>query len=69
MEQISKIKVLDVLSVCLIRHESEDCKCKDCMFYGTDCVEAHRYAESAVECLKVKEVTDDRKENNISAYD
>ena len=61
MEQISKIKVLDVLSVCLIRHESVDCKCKDCKFYGTDCVEAHRYAESAVKLVKVKEVTDGRK--------
>lgn len=58
MEQISKIKVLDVLSVCLIRHESEDCKCKDCSFYGTDCVDAHRYAEKAVKLLKVKVVTD-----------
>lgn len=60
MEQISKIKVLDVLSVCLIRHESEDCKCKDCKFYGTDCVEAHRYAERAVKLVKFKEVTDGR---------
>lgn len=58
MEQISKIKVLDVLSVCLIRHESEDCKCKDCQFYGEECIAAHRYAESAVKLLKVKEVTD-----------
>ena len=57
MDQISKIKVLDVLSVCLIRHESQDCKCKDCRFYGPDCIEAHRYAESAVKLLKVKEVT------------
>lgn len=60
MEAISKIKVLDVLSVCLIRHESSDCKCKDCKFYGADCIEAHKYAESAVKLLKVKEVTDGR---------
>lgn len=59
MDQISKIKVLDVLSVCLIRHESEDCKCKDCQFYGQDCISAHRYAESAVKLLKVKEVIND----------
>ena len=58
MDQISKIKVLDVLSVCLIRHDSEDCKCKDCKYYGAECVEAHRYAEAAVKCMKVKEVTD-----------
>lgn len=55
---VSKIKVLDVLSVCLIRHESDDCKCKDCKFYGEECIAAHRYAESAVKSLKVKEVTD-----------
>lgn len=55
---ISKIKVLDVLSICLIRHESEDCKCKDCAYYGSECIEAHRYAEGAVRSLKVKEVTD-----------
>ncbi len=60
MDQISKIKVLDVLSVCRIRHESEDCKCKDCMFYGQDCVNAHKFAESAVRIIKVKEVTDGR---------
>ncbi len=60
MEQISKIKVLDVLSVCRIRHESEDCKCKDCMFYGPDCINAHKFAESAVRIIKVKEVTDGR---------
>ena len=53
---ISKIKVLDVLSICMIRHESEDCKCKDCQFYGEDCIRAHRYAEIAVKALKVKEV-------------
>ena len=64
MDQISKIKVLDVLSVCLIRHESVDCKCKDCRFYGPDCIEAHRYAESAVEFLKVKEVTNGRNERD-----
>lgn len=58
MDKISKIKVLDVLSICLIRHESEDCKCKDCMFYGQYCIDAHRYAESAVKLLKAKEVTD-----------
>lgn len=58
MDQISKIKVLDVLSVCLIRHESTDCNCTGCKYYGADCIEAHRYAESAVKCLKVKEVTD-----------
>ena len=55
---ISKIKVLDVLSICLIRHESEDCKCKDCRCYGEDCIEAHKYAERAVRSLKVKEVND-----------
>lgn len=55
---ISKIKVLDVLSTCLIRHESEGCKCKDCRFYGEDCIEAHKYAEGAVRSLKVKEVKD-----------
>lgn len=55
---ISKIKVLDVLSICLIRHESEDCKCKDCVYYGSECIEAHRCAEGAVRALKVKEVTD-----------
>ena len=60
MVKISKIKVLDVLSICLIRHESEDCKCKDCKFYGQDCIDAHRYAESAVKLLKAKEVTDDK---------
>lgn len=57
MDKISKIKVLDVLSICLIRHESEDCKCKDCKCYGQDCIDAHRYAESAVKLLKAKEVT------------
>lgn len=64
MDQISKIKVLDVLSICLIRHESNDCKCKDCKFYGDDCIAAHRYAESAVKCLKVKEVTDGQSKKN-----
>lgn len=63
MAQFSKDKVLDVLSVCLIRHESEDCKCKDCMFFGSDCIDAHRYAENAVRLLKVKEVTDEREHN------
>ena len=58
---ISKIKVLDVLSICLIRHESEDCKCKDCRFYGEECIQAHKYAEGAVRSLKVKEVTDGQK--------
>ena len=66
MEHISKIKVLDVLSVCLIRHTSYDnCKCTDCKFYGTDCIEAHRYAESAVKLLKAKEVTDGQKQHSI----
>lgn len=60
MEQISKIKVLDVLSVCRIRHESEDFKCKGCIFYGQDCVNAHKFAESVVRIIKVKEVTDGR---------
>ena len=59
MDQISKIKVLDVLSTCLVRHEANDCKCKDCCYYGEDCIRAHRYAESAVKLLKVKEVTQD----------
>ena len=63
MDQISKIKVLDVLSICLIRHEFNDCKCKDCKCYGDDCIAAHRYAELAVKLLKVKEVTDGRKES------
>lgn len=58
MDKISKIKVLDVLSICLIRHESEDCKCKDCKFYGQCCIDAHRYAERAVKLIKAKEVTD-----------
>lgn len=58
MDQISKIKVLNVLSICLIRHESNDCKCKDCKFYGDDCIAAHHYAESAVKSLRVKEIKD-----------
>ena len=60
MDRFSKDKVLDILSVCLFRHESEDCKCKDCTFFGADCIDAHKYAESAVKLLKVKEVTDDK---------
>ena len=57
MDQISKIKVLDVLSVCLIRHESTNVNCMGCKYYGPDCIEVHKYAEVAVKCLKVKEVT------------
>ena len=57
MDQISKIKVSDVLSVCLIRHESTtNCKCSDCKYFGSECIEAHRYAAMAVRVLKTKEV-------------
>lgn len=62
MYQISKERAIDVLSICLIRHESTTCNCIGCECYGKDCIEAHRYAESAVRVLKVKEVTDGRKE-------
>ena len=65
MDQISKIKILDVLSICQIRHESTDCNCMGCKYYGSDCIEAHKYAEAAVKCLKVKEVIDARKENIV----
>ena len=64
MDQISKIKVSDVLSVCLIRHESTTtCKCSDCKYFGSECIEAHRYADMAVRVLKTKEVQDAEKEN------
>lgn len=52
---MTKERVLDVLSTCRCRHEY-DSNCKDCVFYGKDCCEAHDYAFDAVQCLTVKEV-------------
>lgn len=60
MEDISKNKTLEVLSTCLVRHSASSCKCSDCIYYGPECIEAHRYAERAVKSLKIKEVTDGR---------
>lgn len=53
--EVSKSVVLDVLSVCMIRHEI-DTRCKDCEYYGDKCREAHYYAYRAVDVLKQKEV-------------
>ena len=59
---LSKDKVLTVLSTCQLRHEvSSTCKCMDCKYNGTDCQQAHEYAQAAVKLLKVKEVQDDYK--------
>ena len=60
MSNISKELVLDVLSTCIIRHTT-DTKCKDCKYYGPDCLEAHEYANSAVKYLKKSEVENGRK--------
>ena len=61
MEDISKNKTLEVLSTCLIRHSAESCKCSDCIYYGTDCINAHKFAHYAVKTFKRnKEVTDGR---------
>ena len=59
MEDISKNKTLEVLSTCLIRHSASSCKCSDCIYYGTDCINAHTFAHHAVKTFKRnKEVTD-----------
>lgn len=52
---ITKSKVLDVLEVCIARQDASR-KCKDCIYNGTDCINAHKYAKAAVRCLNVKEV-------------
>lgn len=59
----SKDRILDTLSTCMIRHEI-DTRCKDCVYYGQDCIDAHRYAYRAVAALKQSEV-----KNGYTEYD
>lgn len=54
-----KDRILDTLSTCMIRHEI-DTRCKDCIYYGKECYEAHRYAYRAVMALKQSEVENGR---------
>lgn len=59
MADRSKDKTLDVLSTCMIRHEI-DTRCRDCIYYGAACVEAHNYAYRAVKVLKQSEVANEQ---------
>lgn len=56
---ISKIKVLDVMGVCRCRKEA-GATCTGCMYYGTDCIEAHDYSYRAVNILTKMEVDNDK---------
>ena len=56
---ISTIRVLDVMGTCRVRHEA-GAKCADCIYNGSDCVEAHEYAYKAVNFLKRKEVINEQ---------
>lgn len=61
MQEISKIKVMDVMSTCWMRHEMVDPRCKDCIYCGRDCIDAHRVAESAVRILRKGELENELK--------
>lgn len=56
---ISTIKVLDVMGTCRVRHEAK-AKCADCIYNGSDCIEAHEYAYKAVNVLKRQEVINEQ---------
>lgn len=56
---ISTIKVLDVMGTCMVRHEAK-AKCADCIYNGSDCIEAHEYAYKAVNVLKRQEVINEQ---------
>lgn len=56
---ISTIKVLDVMGTCRVRHEA-NAKCADCIYNGSDCIEAHEYAYKAVNVLKRQEVINEQ---------
>lgn len=55
---ISKIKTDEILSICITRHDTQTDNCRNCMYYGAECIEAHRLAIYAVKHLKLKEVND-----------
>ena len=61
MQDISKIKVMDVMSTCRMRHEMVDPRCKDCIYCGRDCIDAHIVAESAVRILRKGELENELK--------
>ena len=56
---ISTIKALDVMGTCRVRHEAK-AKCADCIYNGSDCIEAHEYAYKAVNVLKRQEVINEQ---------
>lgn len=67
---VSKNKVIDVLDVC-IRRQDAGRKCRDCIYYGNECIEAHVYALSTVQITaykKVKEVEDAKRGENRDRF-
>ena len=62
MDNYGKDRILDILSTCMIRHEI-DTRCKDCIYYGKDCADAHKYAYRAVNALKQSEVINGKLEH------
>ena len=55
---ISKIKTEEILSICIARHGTQMNNCRNCQYYGAECLEAHTLAIYAVKHLKLKEVND-----------
>ena len=64
MQDISKVKVMDVMSTCRMRHEMVDLRCKDCIYCGRDCIDAHRVAESAVRIVRKGELENEFRGQN-----
>lgn len=51
----SKLKTMECMEVCATRQRA-GLSCRNCQFFGKDCIDSHEYARLAVLVAKQKEV-------------
>ena len=51
----TKLTTIEAMEVCAVRQRAE-LSCRNCQFYGKDCISAHEYARLAVLVASQKEV-------------
>lgn len=58
-----KHKALEIMQVCLLRQETGR-SCKDCMYYGDECLQMHKMARTALYLTTAQQLKEAEDEKN-----